>query len=332
MPRKAKSSQNIRDLKISGAVGYDRLCANLSSVLEVLKIKNKQSISIVGAGRLGGALAIALARRDYEIKALVNRQSENVRRVAEQISPLPQILTVQNLQTLLSSDIVLIATPDPEIEAVAARLALDYKFKPETVFLHTSGSLSSSVLQKLKEIGASVGSLHPLVSVSDAVSGAEKFAAAFFCVEGDALAVETSRKIVADLSGESFEINPEFKTLYHAAAVMTAGHLVALFDAAAETLSRCGIERESARRILTPLARSAVTNLERQTPAAALTGTFARADVETMRRHLAAFDANDHARRIYVELGKRSIELALRQGADAEKLAEMRRILENCSP
>jgi predicted short-subunit dehydrogenase-like oxidoreductase (DUF2520 family) len=295
-----------------------------------VKIKNKFSISIVGAGRLGGALAIALARKNYRILSVAARRFETAERVAHQISRTqPEILTAENLAELPLSDIVFITTPDPEIEPTAVRLAANRNFDSETIFLHTSGSLSSAVLSRLKDKGASVGSLHPLVSVSDSSAGAEQFAGAFFCVEGDAKAVAAAKQIAADLGGESFEINPEFKTLYHAAALMTAGHLVALFDVAAETLSRCGVEESEARRILLPLARSAVENLGRQTPAAALTGTFARADAATMRRHLESLSTDETALRVYVELGKRSIELAREQGADGEKLEEMCRELVN---
>lgn len=289
--------------------------------------ENKQSVSIIGAGRLGGALAIALRRKDYKIEAVAACRFETARRVAEQISPRPKILTAETLAELPPSKIVFITTPDPEIEPTAASLTANYNFNSEIVFLHTSGSLSSDVLRKLKEKGASVGSLHPLVSVSDSIAGAEKFADAFFCVEGEPRAVAAAKQIAADLGGESFEINPEFKTLYHAAAVMTAGHLVALFDVAAETLSRCGIEKTEAHRVLLPLARSALENLSRQTPAAALTGTFARADVETMRGHLAALQSNEAALKVYLELGRRSIKLASEQGADGERLAEMSRDL-----
>lgn len=292
-----------------------------------MEIKNKKTISIVGAGRLGGALAIALARKGYKIEFLAARNLKNIERVTEHISTPPEIVSEENLSKIASSDVVLIATQDPEIKPTALTLAASLNFKLETVFLHTSGSLSSAVLQDLREKGAAVCSMHPLVSVSDSIAGAARFAGAFFCVEGDAAAVEAAKQIVADLGGESFEINAKFKTLYHAAAVMAAGHLVALFDVAAETLSDCGVEKNEARRILLPLARSALENLAAQTPAAALTGTFARADLETMRRHLESFKSNPAGLRVYAELGKRSIELAREHGANGEKLDEMFELL-----
>jgi len=99
-----------------------------------------------------------------------------------------------------------------------------------------------------------------------------------------------------------------------------------LFDLASQTLADCGLDLAEARKILMPLVVSTLENLKHQTPAAALTGTFARADTTTMQKHLAALRGKK-ALEIYVKLGFRSLELAAEQGANAEKLAEMRREL-----
>lgn len=223
----------------------------------------------------------------------------------------------------------MIATPDSQIPETVEQLAANQSLKQrQTVFLHTSGALSSAVLLDLKSANAQIGSLHPLVSVSDQKTGAKKFANAYFCVEGDDAAVARAETIVAVLNGRSFTIPTQNKVLYHAAAVLSAGHLIALFDLAAETLSDCGIERAQANQILLPLVSSAVENLTAQTPAQALTGTFARADVETMKKHLASLRGKA-ADEIYRELGKRSIELARAQGADSARLKEMNDLIED---
>jgi predicted short-subunit dehydrogenase-like oxidoreductase (DUF2520 family) len=290
--------------------------------------KAKETISVIGAGRLGGALAIALARCGYRIQNLASRRIENAARIAEFIEPKPAVLTADDLTKLSPSEIVLIAAPDPEIGKIAALFAESYLFQSETIFLHTSGSLGSEVLSELKKRGAAVGSLHPLVSVSDAMSGAEKFGGVYFCIEGDAAAAAFAEKAVNDLGGNAFTLATEFKPLYHAAAVMAAGHLTALFDAAATALALCGLEKPDAQRILQPLAASAVENLKTQTPEAALTGTFARADLQTMRRHLAVLSAEKEVLKIYRALGMRSIELARKQAVvSAETLEKMSREL-----
>ena len=156
--------------------------------------------------------------------------------------------------------------------------------------------------------------------------GKERFRNAFFCVEGDAKAVETAKNIVGDLGGKSFSIGTKYKTLYHASAVTACGHLVALIDAAIEMLSKCGLDEEEAKNVLLPLIESTIENLKTQTTSEALTGTFARADFETFEKHLETLRENvsDEALEIYLNLGERSTHLAEREGANRENLEKIR--------
>jgi predicted short-subunit dehydrogenase-like oxidoreductase (DUF2520 family) len=107
--------------------------------------------------------------------------------------------------------------------------------------------------------------------------------------------------------------------------VLAAGHVVALFSLAAETLARCGLSEGRAREVLLPLVQSAVENLAVSAPGRALTGSFARGDVETIRLHLRALAALDDAlaARVYVALGEQSLRLAVRAGAGGDDAAGM---------
>jgi predicted short-subunit dehydrogenase-like oxidoreductase (DUF2520 family) len=279
-------------------------------------------ISIIGAGRLGGALAIALSKKNYTIENLVARNLETARNIAEIITPKPVILEVKELSKI-TSDIIFITTQDAEIGSVAQLLEENLSHKP--FVFHTSGALSSEILDELKAIGCRIGSIHPLISVSDSLRGAERFANAYFCVEGDTEAVEIGREIVGNLGGNSFAVETKYKTLYHASAVTACGHLVALVDAAIEMLTKCGLNETDARQTLLPLIKSTVENLETQTTAESLTGTFARADVATFEKHLETLQKNVSAEimEIYLLLGARSVQLAEKRGADKANLAKI---------
>lgn len=287
-------------------------------------------ISIIGIGRMGGALAIALSKKGFEIENLMVRNFEKAGQVAELIAPEPNILIFDKVSAVIA-DIIFITTPDSEIENVAANLIakINQKTDEKPFVFHTSGSRSSEILNNLKEIGCKTGSLHPLVSISDHITGADSFRDVFFCVEGDAEAVAMQKEIVEKLGGKSFSIETKYKTLYHAAAVTACGHLVALIDAALEMLEKCGLDESSGRQILLPLIKSTIENLEQQTTAAALTGTFARADAETLRRQIDALTENvsPEALDIFLQLGRRSVHLAEMQGANREKLEEVQKVI-----
>jgi predicted short-subunit dehydrogenase-like oxidoreductase (DUF2520 family) len=91
---------------------------------------------------------------------------------------------------------------------------------------------------------------------------------------------------------------------------MASGNVTALFDVAIGMLAECGLTRRQAQTALLPLLASAVRNLEELDPARALTGTFTRGDVETVKRHLASLKNHQPALEAYRLLGRRSLQLA----------------------
>jgi len=273
----------------------------------------KPTVSIVGSGRLGTALARALAASHYEIEALVSRKIVHARRAAALVGSATIALSEKQLPDLPASKIILITTPDGEILKTADRIASLVASSRGRTVLHTSGALAASeVLAPLAAAGFATGSLHPLVSISEPRTGAEKLRGAFYCVEGDAAANRVARSIVNDLQGHSFHIASNSKPLYHAAAVMASGHVTALVTLATEMLIQCGLDEKTARRVLLPLLESTVANLSVSEPATALTGTFARGDLVTVRRHLQALSNTrlTEALAAYKLLGRRSLELA----------------------
>ncbi len=282
------------------------------------------TISIIGTGRLGGALAVALSRKKIVVENLFARSVQTADQIKNLIEPEPKISAANDFSKL-TSQAILIATQDSEIKSVAEQLARQLTTKP--MVFHTSGARSSAILSDLKALGCAVGSIHPLVSISDARRGAETFGNAYFCVEGDAEAVKTAEMLVGALGGKPFAVPTEFKTLYHAAAVTACGHLVALIDAATVMLTECGLNELTAQKVLLPLIKSTVENLETQTAAAALTGTFARADVETLAAHLTVLQAHTtpEIQEIYLQLGARSLDLAEARGVNRRRIEEMRR-------
>jgi predicted short-subunit dehydrogenase-like oxidoreductase (DUF2520 family) len=298
------------------------------------KLRSKSSqgtVSIIGAGRLGTALGLALRARGYSIQAVVARRMAQSTKAKRLVEGVEVALTASQLDQLPPSNLILIATPDDAIDKVANNLAQMWSGSSSgCTVLHTSGALSSHVLSPLAKAGFATGSLHPLISVSEPSSGAASLDGAFYCLEGQPAALRVSRRLVKDLGGRAFSIEADQKALYHAAAVMASGHVTALFDLAAELLAKCGPERAIARKVLLPLLESTWKNLLVSAPAEALTGTFARGDEATVAKHLAALKQSGEpgAAEIYRLLGMRSLQLFKRNGGDARVAKQMLKLLD----
>lgn len=292
---------------------------------------------------MGTALGVALRRAGYQIELVLSKTPSSARRAAKLIGGGVAVLAeserdnapAETVRRLVDSDLLLISTPDDALKAVAARLARTIHRpstdpgKTQRVALHSSGAISSEVLAPLRALGYSVGSLHPLVSISDATAAQDRFSGAHFCVEGDGAAVRISKLLVKELGGHSFTISSEAKPLYHAAATVSSGHVTALFDLAIEMLEECGLTKLRAQQILAPLLTSTAANLGAKSPAEALTGPFARGDVATVRKHLAAMRSQKmkEAADLYSAVGLRAVRLVETTKRNRRSLKDIKKLL-----
>lgn len=263
--------------------------------------------AIIGVGRVGGAFALALDRCGFAVSEVVTRDGSSPS-IADSLSQSPEVSGIGSFSPI-RAEIVIIAVPDPSIslvmEAVRPRVA------ESAVVFHTSGSLASDVLIGTGHTARKFGSLHPLIAISDPISGSIAFSGSYFCIEGGEEAFAIGRELVASFGAHELIVETKKKPLYHAAAVMSAGHLVALHATAIRLFANAGIDERTGKEALLALSRSALRNLETSSAEDALTGTFARLDIETFRRHLESFNAygDEASREVYLDLGVESLSL-----------------------
>ena len=209
-------------------------------------------IAIVGAGRLGTALAAALEAAGHAVLGPLGRGADT-----------------------RGAKVVLLCVPDGEIATAAADV------KPGPLVGHCSGATGLDVL------GAREGfSLHPLMTVP---AGAPPtiFAGAGCAVDGTSLhALATAERLAEALGMQATQVADEDRAAYHAAASIASNFLVTLEGAAERLAATAGVDRE----LLVPLVRAAVENWAADGAERALTGPIARGDEETVARQRAAVE------------------------------------------
>lgn len=274
--------------------------AILPAVAKPSPSKARSSISIVGPGNLGTALALTLSRADYEIKFLAVRDKRaHVKALARKLHA--QVIDVGKP---LPTDVVWITVPDDAIAAVASLLASSQDWKGKTVF-HSSGALTSDELSPLRMKGARVASVHPMMTF---VRGTvPEMAGISFAVEGDPAAVRIARSIVQDLGGRSFVIKKQNKVLYHVFGSFASPMVIALMASLEEVARAAGIRQSEIKRVMEPLLSQTLRNYLQQEAASAFSGPLVRGDVATVRKHLAELLNLPEARAVYVALARASL-------------------------
>jgi len=241
---------------------------------------------VIGPGRLGSTLIAALDRAGLTVSAVGVHQEDDTGLGGG-------AARVRVVDAALEADAWWLAVPDDDIFAVAGQLASTLPGARRSgrapLAIHSSGLGSLHLLKPLHEAGVMTLCLHPLQTFAgggsaDVLDGVPCAVTAWdeaVATMGDELAVK--------LGMRPFRLGDERKTLYHLAAAVSSNLLVALESDAARLMGEA-TGREDGMRLLAPLLRTTVDNLEARGAAGALTGPIARGDVATVRAHLRLLD------------------------------------------
>jgi predicted short-subunit dehydrogenase-like oxidoreductase (DUF2520 family) len=260
-------------------------------------------IAIIGAGRLGTALAQRLSEAGVPIEEIVLRNSSESAGKWKLSKELRRA-AVPAKRARLSAKIVWFCVPDSKIADSAEEFS-DREWKGK-IALHSSGVLASEALAELWRRGASVASVHPLMTF---VSGSiPELRGVPFAVEGDAEAVKLARRIVKRLGGVPFRVRKQEKLAYHAFATMICPLLVSLLVASEEVATMAGLSRREARQRMVPIVWQTLENYRRLGRAASFSGPIVRGDVETVAHHLEAIRKRPAVRRLYSALALAALE------------------------
>lgn len=270
-------------------------------------------LAVIGPGRMGLALGGALHQADA---------AESLTYLGRSMEPPPHpLLEAPGVEyrtgigpTPPGTTILLLAVPDDALRAVAHELAQMGPAPGGCVALHLSGALSTDVLAPLHAAGYSLGSLHPLQTVADPWSGADRLRGCAYALAGEPVALAASRRLVSALGGRPLVIPPALRPVYHAAAVFASNYVLAATAVVARALAEAGIDEDDAIAAALPLMRGTLDNLEQLGLSSALTGPVARGDVDTVRLHLSRLSAGE--RRLYSALGLETLRLARAVGLD----------------
>lgn len=283
---------------------------------------------IIGAGRVGCSLAIALLKKGMPITGVYSRDVVSARILMKELV-CPVFDDISSL--VESSDTVFITVPDTSISSVSEQIvkSCGRNSLKGKMFLHCSGALTSDELRCICEEGGFTGSLHPIQTFPNRLDSWESMYNISFGFEGSIEAEAAATEVVSLLGGEMFRVSAEGKSLYHAAACVLSNYTVTLSYVAAKLLEHAGINGEIGIRAFAPLLHSTVENITRLGIVEALTGPVSRGDTGTVAVHLKAMgQAFPNETDLYMSLGRETVELALEKGTiDEDQAGEMMKLL-----
>lgn len=277
------------------------------------------SILIVGAGRMGRGLGLALSQEGVVVRLYSRSQGLLLAPLALAGSGAGALA-----EAVDGAELILLAVPDDAIAGQAVSLERTGRVAGRHVVLHLSGLLNRSSLAALDATGAALGSFHPLQTIADPAAAPALLRGAVAGIEGDSRALAAGRQLAERLGMRPIEVPASGKAGYHAAASIVANYTVTLAGLAQRLAEVAQVPAVEARRMYLPLLEGALENLRTLGPVHGLTGPVRRGDVETLKAHLAALDPA--TAQLYCLLGLATLELAREAGLRPELAERVERL------
>ncbi len=289
-------------------------------------------MGIVGAGRAGMALALALQRAGRPVVAVSSRDPGRRATLAERLPGVEVVAAPGDVAAL--ADLVLLAVPDDAIVAVAAAV----RGRPGSIVAHLSGVHPAALLRDVVPVEVRVGAFHPLVAFAEPERAVTALRGAYVALDGDPAAINVLGALAEALGARPVTLTPAgdpvlAKAAYHAAAVLAAGGFVALLDTIAELGRVAGLDEATAIEVYGSLVRQGLANAEALGIVASLTGPAGRGDRGTVRLHLDAISrATPDVREMYVGATRRQLMMARAGGVlDPSRAAAIASMLDRAS-
>ena len=277
---------------------------------------------MVGPGRVGVALARALARAGHEVTAVAAVSEASKQRARDHF---PRARLTEPGQVLADADLVLLTVPDDVLPGLVEGLAATGAPYSGRLIAHASGAHGVRVLDPATRAGALPLALHPVMTFTGREDDVDRIKGVCFGVTAPDPLRPAAEALVIEMGGEPVFIAEENRALYHAALAFAANHLITLVAEAASLLRQAGADNPE--RMLGPLLGAALDNALRFGDAG-LTGPVARGDSSTVAAHVAAIRAADPgALPAYLALARLTADRALAAGrlsaSDAERLLDV---------
>ena len=291
-------------------------------------IKPPRTFSLIGPGRVGSSLGMALEKKEWTCKSVMRRGSSKSQ-LARLKSTFPNAIILTN-QFVIRGDfeVLFICVRDGEIENVVARLSsinkIDWNSK---VVFHVSGIKGVELLDPLKKLGAAIGALHPVAAFANEFQPESAFGI-YFDYLGDNSGLIIAKQIVKLFNSKLIVLENELqKVILHVASAIASNSTVVAVRSAEKLISDF-VKPADAKIVMASLMSSTVNNLLNNDGMKSLTGPLVRGDVEVISRHIKALESNKTLLQFYKSWSLLGVETLLKAGhKNKVRLKEINKIL-----
>ncbi len=240
------------------------------------------TVAIVGPGRVGTLLGVAVARAGWRLVAVAGGQDAARAALCRTVAGARPYPTA--VEAAAQAELTLLCVPDDALERVASDLASAGAVGEHDRVVHLAGSQGLAPLHRVGLTGAGIAACHPAMTVPQGAEDPELLVGVAWAVTASEHDRGWAEELVTTLGGDPHRVPEDARGLYHAGLTVGANAVGAATATARRLLLAARIDRPEA--FLAPLIEASVANVLTR-GAQALTGPIVRGDTTTIATHLA---------------------------------------------
>lgn len=246
-------------------------------------MKNSYHISFIGSGNVASHLALALQAQGNTIDMVISPTPEHAKELGDKLG---STFSTDLGKIPKSTEIVIIASKDDAINAIAEGLNLQDK-----IVAHTSGSVGLGALNNSSQ---NIGVFYPLQTFHK-----EKkldISTVPFCIEGSNQTTEEALLSLAQSISKNVQlVNSAQRKVLHVAAVFACNFTNHFYSIASDILQKENLSLN----LLRPLILETALQVQTKEPKGLQTGPARRNDQEIIKRHLDYLEDNAEFAELY---------------------------------
>jgi predicted short-subunit dehydrogenase-like oxidoreductase (DUF2520 family) len=212
-------------------------------------------VGIIGAGRVGPVIGAALAGAGHAIVG-ISAVSASSRDRADAMLPGVPVLEVPAI--IERSELVILAVPEDELEALVSGLAATGAWQPGQLVMHTAAGFGTAVLAPAVAAGAIPLAVHPAMSFTGTSIDLVRLRESYCAVTAPPAVQPIGQALVVEMGAEPVLVAESDRAAYAEAIAVATSYSGAIVGQAVGILQSLGIDEPG--RVLAPLVRSAVEN------------------------------------------------------------------------
>ena len=255
------------------------------------------NIVIIGAGRIAVSILNGLINAQLNIQSVISKKVNSAEQLAKKFS-------VEHYSNNLSqikedANLFLLTVPDNQILSVAVQIEkLNVNFQ-DSLFVHFSGALSSSILDDLKNKGAATASFHIMQSFP--TKNIVKLNNLTVAVETDSEKSEKFLFFLADkLKMNPFKLFKEDKVNYHLSGVYSSNFFVGNLLSANSVIQDNKTDYPNFDELILPIVTTTLNNIKLKGLDGSLSGPIQRGELEVIKKHIEKLKNTDN-KKFYID-------------------------------